>query len=81
MNMKIRATVCRGFITRMRPETEWEEDLVLMNEGDECVDADAVPYYMKGQDDKYHEVYHIYVVLPDMKVYELASNAGYGRKS
>ena len=49
--------VCRGYITRFSPREEWEAELEQISEGEELVDADAIPYYVKRDDGKFVECY------------------------
>lgn len=53
----MKATVCRGYITRMAREKEWEVELEEARLEDLQADGDAVPFYVEGSDGKFYEWY------------------------
>lgn len=53
----VTGVVCRGYITRFLKETEWNDELVALPENSDLIDGDAIPYYLKGEDGKFHEYY------------------------
>lgn len=65
----MKAIVVRGFITRYCQEIEWEVDLVEARLEDLQADGDAIPFYVEGNDGKYHEYYEYEFPSDGRKVY------------
>jgi len=53
----INGTIVRGYIMRYCKATEWNANLIKLSPGTDISDSDAVAYYIKQSDGKYHEYY------------------------